>query len=153
MIRFLVVVLLADLLRAQTPVPEAKDPLGRNTPQDSVFHFLEACHARDYSKALHYLDLRKMPPAERAKEGPELARQLEDLLDDTPFDITMLSRDPEGDQSDGLSAARERLDTFQVDGQTLELQLERVELKPGFHVWLVSSDSIPWIPKAHQLVS
>ena len=36
-----------------------------------------------------------MPPADRAKNGPDLARQLEDLLDDTPFDITMLSRDPE----------------------------------------------------------
>jgi MscS family membrane protein len=153
MTRFLVVMLLTGVLHAQTPVPEENDPLGRNTPQDSVFHFLEACHARDYSKALRYLDLRKMAPADRAKEGPELARQLEDLLDDTPFDITMLSRDPRGDQSDGLSAERERLDTFQVDGQTLELQLERVELKPGFHVWLVASDSIPLIEKAHQVVS
>src|SRR5580704_245929 len=153
MTRFLVVVLLSGVLRAQTPVPPENDPLGRNTPQDSVLHFLEACHARDYSKALRYLDLRKMPPADRAKQGPELARQLEDLLDDTPFDIAMLSHSPEGDQSDGLSAERERLDTFQVDGQTLELQLERVALKPGFHVWIVSSDSIPLIPKAHQVVS
>src|SRR6202521_2928217 len=107
---------------AQTPapasVPETKDPLGRNTPQDSVFQFLEACHARDYRKALHYLDLRRMPPEKRAKDGPELARQLEDLLDDTPFDITTLSRDPEGDQSDDLSPAFDRLDTFHVDGQT-----------------------------------
>ncbi len=90
---------------------------------------------------------------ERAKQGPDLARQLEDLLDDTPFDITMLSRDPEGDQSDGLSADRERLDAFQVDGQTVELQLERVALKPGFHAWLVASDSVPLIPKAHQVVA
>src|SRR5579864_4382801 len=119
MTRFLIVMLLAGVVHAQAPAPEEKDPLGRNIPQDSVFHFLEACHARDYSKALRYLDLRKMSPADRAKEGPELARQLEDLLDDTPFDITMLSRDPQGDQSDGLSADRERLDTFQVDGQTL----------------------------------
>src|SRR5262249_28819794 len=119
MVRFLVVILLADVLCAQTAVPEVKDPLGRSTPQDSVFHFLEACHARDYSKALRYFDLRKMPPVDRAKQGPELARQLEDLLDDTPFDITMLSRDPEGDQSDGLSAARERVDTFKIGGQTL----------------------------------
>ena len=139
-------------LRAQTPAPETKDPLGRTTPQGAVFQFLEACHARDYSKAIHYLDLRHMPAAERAKQGPELAAQLEDLLDDTPFDITMLSRDPEGDTADGLSAAREHLDTFRVEGQNLELQLERVELNPGFHVWLVSSDSLPMIPKAHQLV-
>src|ERR1700687_2673725 len=128
MARFLGVLLLAGVLRAQTPVPEAKDTLGRSTPQGSVFQFLEACHAREYSKALRYLDLRNMPPAQRAKDGPELARQLEDLLDDTPFDITMLSRDPEGDQSDGLPDALNRLDTFQVDKQTVELQLERVEL-------------------------
>ena len=93
-----------------------------------------------------------MPPAQRVKDGQDLARQLEDLLDDTPFDIATLSRDPEGDQSDQLSPALDRLDTFQVGGQTLELRLERVELKPGFRVWLVSSDSIPIIPKAHQLV-
>ena len=151
--RLLAAILLAGVLHAQTSVPETKDPLGRTTPQDSVFHFLEACHARDYSKALHYLDLRRMPPAERTRNGPELARQLEDLLDDTPFDITTLSRDPEGDQSDGLSSGLDRLDTFRVDGQTLELQLARVELKPGFHVWLVSADSIAMIPKAHQIVA
>src|SRR5579864_1520157 len=153
MTRFLVVMLLAGVVNAQAPVPEEKDPLGRNTPQDSVFHFLEACHAHEYSKALRYLDLRKMAPADRAKVGTEPAQQLEDLLDDTPFDITMLSHYPQGDESDGLAAEREHLDTFKVDGQTLELQLERVELKPGFHVWLVASDSIPLIEKAHQVVS
>src|SRR5579864_6344268 len=151
--RFLAAILLAGILRAQTSVPEIKDPLGRSTPQGSVFQFLEACHARDYSKALHYLDLRRMPQEQWAKNGQDLARQLEDLLDDTPFDITTLSRDPEGDQSDGLPSVRQRLDTFHIDGQTLELQLERVELKPGLHVWLVSADSVAMIPKAHQLVA
>jgi MscS family membrane protein len=140
------------VLRAQAPAPETKDPLGRTTPQEAVFQFLEACHARDYTKASHYLDLRRMPAAERAKQGPALAIQLEDLLDDTPFDITMLSRDPEGDTEDGLSSAREHLDTFRVDKKILELQLERVELRPGYHVWLVASDSLPLIPQAHQLV-
>src|ERR1700676_5383728 len=110
--RLFAAILLTGVLCAQTPVAETKDPLGRSTPQESVFQFLEACHARDYSKALYYLDLRRISPAARAKDGPELALQLEDLLDDTPFEITTLSRDPEGDQSDGLSPAFERLDTF-----------------------------------------
>lgn len=151
--RLLAAILLAGVISAQTPAPEAKDPLGRNTPQDSVFQFIEACHARDYSKALLYLDLRRMSAQERAKAGPDLARQLEDLLDDTPFDITTLSRDPEGDQADELSPDLERLDTFHVDGQTLEMQLQRVQLKPGLHVWLVSADSVAMIPKAHQVVA
>ena len=129
MLRILAAILLAGILRAQPSIPETKDPLGRSTPQESVFQFLETCHARNYSKALYYLDLRRTPAAERAKAGPDLARQLEDLLDDTPFEITTLSRDPEGDQSDGLSPAFERLDTFHVDGQTLDLQLELVELR------------------------
>src|ERR1700688_2456343 len=141
MTRFLIVMFLAGVLHAQTPVPDQNDPLGRGTPQDSVFHFLEACHARDYAKALQYLDLRRMSPADRAKNGPDLARQLEDLLDDTPFDITMLSRDPRGDQTDGLPDNLDRLATFQIDTQTVELRLERVELKPGFRFWLVSSNS------------
>jgi MscS family membrane protein len=151
--RFLAAVLLATVVSAQTPVSEAKDPLGRSSPQEAVFRFLEACHARDYSKALYYLDLRRMPAADRVKQGPELARQLEDLLDDTPFEISTLSRDPDGDQSDGLSSAFDRLATFHVDGQTLELQLERVELRHGFPVWIVSADSVAMIPKAHQAVA
>src|SRR5882672_5697995 len=130
MSRLLVALLLALVLRAQTPTPEVKDPLGRTTPQASVFQFLEACHSRDYSKAIYYLDLRRMPAAARAKDGPELARQLEDLLDDTPFDITTLSRDADGDQADGLAPALDRLASFQVDGQTVALQLERVEPRP-----------------------
>jgi MscS family membrane protein len=144
--------LLTSVLYAQTPAPETKDPLGRTTPQESVFQFLEACHARDYTKAAHYLDLSHMPAAERPRQGPALAAQLEDLLDDTPFDIAMLSRNAEGDTADGLPAFREHLDTFRVDGQTLDLQLERVELRPGYRVWLVASGSLPLIPKAHQLV-
>ncbi len=155
MFRIFGTILLAAALQAQaqTAAPETKDPLGRDTPQDAVFHFLEACHARDYSKAVYYLDLRRMSAQERAKNGPDLARQLEDLLDDTPFDIATLSRDPNGDQSDGLSPALERLDTFHVDGQTLELQLERVQLKPGFRVWLVSANSVAMISAAHQILA
>jgi hypothetical protein len=94
-----------------------------------------------------------MQPADREKNGPELAEQLEDLLDDTPFDIATLSRSPDGDVADGLPLSRERLATFQFDGKPLELDLEHVELKPGLKVWLVSADSVPLIPKAHQMLA
>lgn len=151
--RLLLVILLAAALPARGSEPPPSDPLGRTTPRDAILQFLEACHAREYSKAAHYLDLRQMPALEREKKGPELAEQLEDLLDDTPFDIATLSRTPEGDLSDGLSPSRERLVAFQSNGQPLELDLERVELKPGLKVWAVSADSIPLIPKAHQLIA
>jgi MscS family membrane protein len=156
MSRILALVLLVGVLRAQPPAAEtaeSRDPLGRNTPQGSIFRFLEACHAREYSKAAYYLDLRRMSPPERSKAGPDLAVQLEDLLDDTPFDIATLSRDPAGDQSDGLPTQFEHLDSFHINGQTLDMQLERVQLSPGLHVWLVSAGSVAMIPTAHQIVA
>jgi MscS family membrane protein len=152
------VLLFASLLAAQSTapgpaVPQPKDLLGRTTPQSSIFHFLEACHAKNYSKALRYLDLRNMPLVQRSQVGPNLARQLEDLLDDTPFDITTLSSDAEGDPSDGLSPAMEHLASFKIGTESLELQLERLEPKPGLHIWIVSADSVALIPKAHQAVA
>jgi MscS family membrane protein len=161
MLKLLAPILLAATLRAQTPAPapaqttppDLTDRLGRTTPQDAVVQFLEACHAHDYTKAIKFLDLRQMSAAQRAKDGPPLARQLEDLLDDTPFELSTLSRDPEGDRSDGLPRTSERLDTFHVNGQSIDLELERVELRPGLRVWLVSAASVELIPKAHQAVA
>jgi MscS family membrane protein len=152
--RLMGTVLVLGTLHAQTPAPapEPADPLGRATPQSAIVHFLEACHARDYRKAAKYLDLRTMPTAQRALQGTELAAELEDLLDDTPFDIATLSHDPLGDMADGLPDAFEHLDTFHIDGQTLVMKLERIELRPGLHVWLVSAPSVALIPEAHKLV-
>ena len=152
MFRTPIVLLLAGARGAHTQAPQSADTLGRTTPQEAIVHFLEACHSRDYGKALLYLDLRKMPAAQRVQDGPNLARQLEDLLDDTAFEITTLSRNPEGDQADGLAPNLERLASFQVHGKTLEMTMERVELTPGVRVWLVSPDSVAMIPQAHQLV-
>ena len=154
--RLMFVLIFALVLRAwgtETPATSANDPLGRTTPQDAVYQFLEACHARQYTRAAHYLDLRQMQTGDRQKNGLELAQQLEDLLDDTPFEIASLSRSPDGDQADGLPPSRERLATFQLDGKPVELNLEHVELKAGLKVWLVAADSLPLIPKAHQLLA
>ena len=140
-------------LWAQNNAPAPRDPLGRTSPQDTIMQFLEACHAHQYAKGAHYLDLRQLPKADRDKSGPDLARQLEDLLDDTPFDIATLSRSPEGDTEDGLPATREHLLALEVSGQALQLQLERVEVSRELKVWLVSADSVALIPKAHQILN
>jgi MscS family membrane protein len=125
----------------------SKDPLDRDSPQSSVVAFLEAAHANDFAKAWRYLDLRNMPEGQRLTGGAELARQLETILDrDTQFDVGNLSRESEGDLSDNLSPNHDRVDTFRVNGQTLELDLERVKLKSGLEVWVFSSDSVARIP-------
>ncbi|MEP6715132.1 MAG: mechanosensitive ion channel family protein [Terriglobia bacterium] len=150
--RLLLLLVLAGLAGVPASAQQLKDPLGRTTPQEAIIRFLEACHSRDYVKASKYLDLRQLPAADRAKTAPDLALQLEDLLDDTTFDIATLSRNADGDQDDGLSPEFEKLADFQVNGQTLHLQLERVTLKPGLQVWLVAARSVEMVPAAHKLV-
>jgi MscS family membrane protein len=130
----------------------AKDPLDRDSPQSSVVAFLEASHARNYARAWRYLNLRNVPESQRLTTGTDLAQQLQQVLDrDTQFDVANLSRNPEGDLSDSLPANRERLDTFQVNGRTIELDLERVNLRSGLAVWVVSSDSVAKIPMIAQM--
>jgi MscS family membrane protein len=131
-----------------------RDPLDRDSPQSSVVAFLEAAHAQNYSKAWRYLDLRSMPESRRLTDGTELVRELQTILDrDTQFDVGNLSRDPEGDVTDNLAPNRDRLDTFRVNGQTLELDLERVTLHSGLSVWLFSSDSVTKIPEIAQMTN
>src|ERR1700722_12082257 len=146
----------AQILPSAKPAgpPVNKDPLDRDAPQSTVVEFLEAAHAKDFNKALRYLDLRSMPEDRRLADGTELARQLETILDrDTQFDVGNLSRDPEGDIADNLAPNRDRVDTFHVNGQTLELDLERVTLPSGLSVWLFSSDSIARIPLIAQMTN
>ncbi|MGP0072882.1 MAG: mechanosensitive ion channel family protein [Bryobacteraceae bacterium] len=139
----------AQILPSAKPAgsPANKDPLDRDSPQSSVVAFLEAAHAHNYGRAWRYLDLRKMPEEERLRGSEQLARQLETILDrDTQFDVGDLSRNPEGDLEDNLPADLDRVDTFRVKGQTLELDLERVKLHSGLSVWLFSPESVARIP-------
>jgi MscS family membrane protein len=125
----------------------SKDPLNRDSPQSTVVSFLEACHGNNYSLAWRYIDLRSMPQDKRLADGTQLARELQTILDrDTQFDVANLSHDPAGDRSDNLPENRDRVDTFHVNGKTLELDLERVTLHSGVPVWLFSSDSVARIP-------
>jgi MscS family membrane protein len=124
-----------------------KDPLERDSPQSSVVAFLEAARAKNYGRALKYLDLRYVPQEQRLADGTQLTRQLQTILDrDTQFDVGNLSHDPEGDTSDSLPPNRERVDIFDVNGQKIELDLERITLHSGIPVWVFSADSVAKIP-------
>jgi MscS family membrane protein len=145
-------------LQAQTPANPAPgkspDPLNRNSPQSTVYSFLEACRSKNYAQAWRYLDLHALPKEDRLKDGTPLAQQLAHILDrDTQFDVAALSRNPEGDRNDGLPPERERVDSFTIGGKTLYLELERMTLHSGVEVWLFSSDSVALIPQLAQISS
>jgi MscS family membrane protein len=145
------ILLIAGCGAAATPSAPAQknqDPLNRDTPQSAVFSFLEACRAKDYAKAWRYLDLRRIPQDKRADQGPQLAQQLEHVLDRDPgFDVASLSHEKDGSGSDGLPRDTELVDTFTVDGKSQQLTLEHTTLRSGVQIWLFAPDSVVLIPK------
>ncbi len=134
---------------------KSADPMNRDSPQSSVFSFMEAYHARDYLRAARYLDLRKLPRNERTRDGAGLAKQLGQILDrDSQFEVANLSRDPEGNHTAGSpSPDLERVDTFKVDGRNFDLDVERLVLHSGAAIWVFSPDSLERLPELAQMTS
>ena len=97
------------------------------------------------------MDLRKLPAGQRLKDGTQLAKQLQQILDrDAQFDLAALSGNPEGDPP---GTNRERVDSFSVDGRPLALELERVTVGSGAKIWVFSSASVDLIPRIARLAS
>ena len=125
------------------------DPLGRDNPRSSVTNFLEACQDRDYAKAAQYLDLSSVPQSLRAQRGPELARQLDAVLNTDPhFSVFRLSRDQQGGLSDDSAAARITIATAMEGVKPAPIDLARVAPAPGATpVWLFSAETVFEAPK------
>ena len=130
------------------PAADSSDPLNRTSPQSTVLAFLEVCHSKNYERAIRYLDLSALPAEKRLDEGKQLAQELEQILDqDAQFDIAALSRNPEGQHDEGLPPNRARVATFHDGGKTIQLELERTELRSHSMVWRFAGDSIQQIPQ------
>src|SRR5439155_19033372 len=113
---------------APTPTPAAQparpaSTLGTDTPRGAMARFLAACRAGQYARAAEFLNLRRIPGGTR--RGPELARELETVLDRAlPLDPETLSDQPEGDTEDGLPALRDSLGTIETAGGPVEILIE-----------------------------
>lgn len=127
------------------------DPLGRGTPRSSVRGFFAAVKNRNYAQAAEYLDLRNLPPGLTESQGPELARQLRIVLDNTLWiDLELLSTNPEGDQSDNLPIVRERVGRIAAEGKTYDLLMQRVPRGDGVYIWKFADATVGEIPELYQ---
>ena len=110
------------------------------SPQSSVISFLESSRSKNFERAARYLDLEQMPRDQRRKDGPVIAQQLGQLLDrDADFDVADLSADAQGDLTDGRAPNLEHVRSYELNGKSVDLQLERKTLRTGLQVWLFSS--------------
>ena len=139
----------AEVEKTAPGIPD--DALGRGTPRSSVRGFLSTAKDRDYARAAEYLDLRGLPAGTSGSQGPELARQLRIVLDQTLWiDVDSLSTDPEGDQNDNLSVVRERVGRISAEGKTYDLYLQRVPRGDGVYIWKFADLTVEQIPQLYQ---
>ena len=86
------------------------DPLGRSTPQGTVFGFTKSAAQGNYDQALQYLDT-KMTGARAQKLVDGLLVILER---GSSGKVAMLSNKPEGNLDDNLPISKERVGTVKT---------------------------------------
>jgi MscS family membrane protein len=122
-----------------------------DTPRGAMARFMDACRNGEYAKAAEYLNLSQLKRAERAKVGPEMARELEIVLDRVLWlDLDKVSTERDGDPSDGLPPLRDSIGTIDTKDGPIEILIERVRDTNGQEVWKFSSDVVAVIPSLYE---
>jgi MscS family membrane protein len=153
---------------AQTPEPEAPqaspaaeklpvedfskpmgpaDPFNRGTPRGSMYGFLSAARKGDYARASEHLDLRRLS-SEDQDRGPELARRLKTVLDQTLWvDLGNLSDTNAGSSDDGLPAWQDRIGDIRTQEGSVTLLLQRVAREgDGVRIWQIAAATVEQVP-------
>ncbi len=125
--------------QAARGAPSSAEAPNLRTPRNAVAGFLEATGRGDFTRATGFLDLRRLPEAERQREGPPLARQLRIILDQALApDLDALSDQPEGSRREGTPPDRELVGTITGKSGPTAIVLQRL---PG------EGDYVPEFPQ------
>jgi MscS family membrane protein len=128
-----------------------EDDFHRGVPRSAMRGFLEACWAGDFKRAANYMDLRRLPVAQRDKKGPVLAEDLCTVIDRTLWiDPEVLSDTEDGLTEDGLPPRRDLAGTIQSEAGPVDVVLERVPRDDGVLVWKLSSNTVAKIPDLYR---
>ena len=127
--------------------PGPMDEYNRGTPRTAVEGFFAATQDGNFKAAAEYLDLNIVPPAVRPTRGPELARQLNVVLERSlVIDPEVLSIDPKGNTEDGLKPNQEVLSQLKTPEKTVDILLHRVTREDGVMIWKFSRQTVADIP-------
>ncbi|MFH1157997.1 MAG: mechanosensitive ion channel family protein [Pseudomonadota bacterium] len=112
--------------------------------------FLDTVGGENYEKAAQYLDLSKHSKAWQKRQGPELARGLQTLLDQWGWvaDNSNLSDSPEGNRDDGLPPGIDLVGTIRdkAAGESFDLLVERADDPANGPIWRFSRETVSNIP-------
>lgn len=141
---------------ATPPTPPAAmrktEKYGRDTPRSSVERFLDVVRNNDYTTAANYLDLRNLPKDMDVEQGPQYAKQLEIVLARGLWvNVDALSPDETGFSDDGLPSYRDLLGTVDLNGEGVDILLQRVPGDARDKVWKFSNTTVAEIPRLHEV--
>ncbi|HKN17785.1 MAG TPA: mechanosensitive ion channel domain-containing protein [Candidatus Sulfotelmatobacter sp.] len=145
---------LSQLLQSPAPASNSSktpaDPLGRDTPYGTVFGFLQAAQAGNYSIAAQYL---QMSSSRRQTEGETVAQDLKEVMDRAySGSLKNLSTQPEGTLQEGVPPGRQKYGTISSGDVETDLELVRVTDPSAGKIWLISSDTLAKIPELYDQV-
>jgi MscS family membrane protein len=141
----------STLAQALQPAPASGsivviDPLGRNTPSNSVLGFLKAATAGDYNIAAQYL---QMSAARRQSEGEQTATKLKYVLDNAFVGNYSRFNQPEGSPQEGVALGHQKLGTMSAGDVEVDLDLVRVSDPSAGKIWLISTDTLGKLPELY----
>jgi len=135
-----------EALRPAEPEVIHDDPLGRSTPQGTVFGFMKSATRENYDQALQYLDTKIT-----GIRGEKLVDGLQVSLErGFSGKVGMLSNKPEGNPDDNLPPSKERVGTVKTRSGSLNIVLERVERGNSPPIWLFSAETLKNVPEIYK---
>ena len=126
----------------------AVDPLGRQTPNGTLFGFLQAVQVENYGKAALYLQL---SAARRDALGEKLATQLKTVLDRAFLGSLRSIGIPDSNPS-GTFPDRLKIGTLSADDTEVDVVLVRVNDPNAGKIWLFSADTLSRVQEIYELV-
>jgi len=131
------------------PAPTAGPP-DPATPRGAMLAFLEAGRAGAWERAAERLDLSRVPRAKRGELGPELARKLKIVLDQTLWvHADALSADREGASGDDLPADLDRVGAIPTSRGEVPVLLRR-GTADGERVWRIAPSTVAHVPQLYE---
>jgi len=138
--------------KSPPPTPAAQqplDPLGRSTPRGTIYGFIKAADRNDFVTAVEYLQV----PGKPKRESEKLARDLKELMNryfSRP--LALINDSPDGEVQDGLPLDHERIGSFKINDKKVDVVLVRVPDPQSGRIWLISSDTLAYVPEVFDLI-
>jgi MscS family membrane protein len=129
------------------PAAAPSDSLGRDTPSGTLYGFLQAAQAGNYTIAARFLQFK---PSVREADREQVASQLKAVVDRAFVgSLKGISTTPDGTPQPGVPADRQRIGSLEAGDAQAFLDLVRVNDATAGKIWLFSSETLAAVPDVY----